>query len=254
MRNSMSGVTGGGGLSGGSSSGGRVLILVVGVGVKLLPALPSATLRRAVFAVVVALVITCLYVAVEVLTGQALARFVYNHIAFLHPRPNKHIQIESGWVTYIGPWVMNRNIGALNLLLWPGLLCLAAVRRDRLTTLVATGAIVAATLLGTLASAHESSQIALVLSGLVFLLARMHLPAARTVVLAGWLAAILAMLPVVVLAYQGGLHQNARIPDTARARIIIWNFTAHKFLERPILGVGANASPAGSRCRRIFRY
>ena len=62
--------------------------------------------------------------------------------------------------------------------------------------------------------------------------------------LAGWTAAVLAVLPAATLAYKGGLHENAKIPDTGQARIILWNFTAHKFLERPLLGVGAFATHA----------
>ena len=75
-----------------------------------------------------------------------------------------------------------------------------------------------------------------------FCLARWSLPVARKVVLAGWLAAALGMLPVVLMAHKADLHSNQSIPETGRARIILWNFTANKFLERPLLGVGANAT------------
>ena len=202
---------------------------------------------RTLQAVAVVVVLGSLFAAIEVWTGAAIMRFVYNTIPFMNPGPNKHVIHDKGLVVHIGPYVMNRNLGALNILLWPALLCIVAVgqSRGRFTPKqAAVPAIVlfAATSAATMPSQHESSQIAIILSAVVFLLAHWSLSVGRGVVLTGWIVAVLGMLPMVAMAHKAELHRNPLIPDTGQARIILWNFTAHKFLERPLLGVGANAT------------
>jgi O-Antigen ligase len=222
-----------------------LLVLMAAVGVRLLPASGEPLRTRMLIAIAVLSLLGAVFVALEVWRGQAIMRFLYNAVPFLHPGPNKHVTLDKGIVTAIGPWVMNRNVGALNMLLWPALLCIFALGRvagpwhgrhvgPAIALVVATGT-------ATILSQHESSQIAIILSAGVFLLARLSLPLARAVVLAGWLCAVLAMLPVVVAAHKSGLHESRYIPETGQARIILWNFTATKFLERPAFGFGAYA-------------
>ena len=231
-----------------------LLVLMAAIGVQLWAASDDEFRIRLLKFVAVAVVLGSVFAAIEVWTGTAITRFVYNTVPFMNPGPNKHMVHDKGLVVHIGPYVMNRNLGALNMLLWPALLCvivLGQVRgvlgqdRGRFTpkqAAILAIVLFAATLAATLPSEHESSQIAIVLATVIFLLAHWSLSVARNVVLTGWIVAVLGMLPVVALAHHADLHRNRMIPDTGQARIILWNFTAHKFLERPLLGVGANAT------------
>lgn len=222
-----------------------MVILTVLLASLLIPALPASAVDRAVTAVVVAAVLASLYLVHEIWRGQSIARFIQNTVPGLHPGASKHVTLDNGAVAAIGPWVMNRNMGAMTLLLWPAVLCtLAAFSKpdQRLVRIGLVALLVVAAFGAAMKSWHESSQIALVVSAVVLLIGRLHPPAARAVVLAGWIAAVLAMLPVALLAHKAGLHENQSIQDTGQARIILWNFTANKYLERPLLGVGANAT------------
>ena len=226
-----------------------LLVLMTALGVRLWSLLDRRTCDRLLATIAALTILGSVFLAIEVWSVQAISRFAYNWVPFLDPGPNKHMTHAGGRVTAIGPWVLNRNVGAFHLLLWPALSCMfaLAVRRARTSSakrLHAAGlaVVLVATLLATMRSEHETSQIAMVVSGVVYLIARLHLPTARIVVLAGWLAANLAMLPVVAVAHKAGLHENRLVPLTGQARIILWNFTAQKFLERPLAGVGANAT------------
>lgn len=225
-----------------------VLVLTAAVSVRIWRTIEYGLRTRLLVAVAVSIVLGASFVAHEVLRDQAITRFLFSNVPLLYPKPSKHVTLEDGIVTFIGPWVMNRNVGALNLLMWPALLCIAALGwswgQGRRRSYLLAAAVFIATLLATMPSRHESSQIAIVLSTVVFVIARLHLPAARAIVLAGWLAATLTMLPVAVLAHKAGLHESRLLPDTGQARIILWNFTAGKYLERPLLGVGAHATRA----------
>jgi O-antigen ligase len=218
-----------------------LLILTVSLAIRHARTASTDMLHRAAWGVAIALVLASIFVLLEVVRHQAIARFLYNNVPYLNPGPNKHMTFENGSLRAIGSWVMNRHIGALNLILWPGLMCLLAVWRDWRGR-AAAALIVLAVLVASMASVHESSQIAIVVAAVVFLVAKIHLPAGRSLVLAGWLVAVLAMLPVVVLAHKAGLQTYKKIPDSGQARIILWNFTAHKYTERPIFGVGASAT------------
>ena len=52
------------------------------------------------------------------------------------------------------------------------------------------------------------------------------------------------MIPLDFLAFKAELHQADWLPKSARARIIIWEYTAERVLENPVLGIGANSTPA----------
>lgn len=219
-----------------------MLVLSTAVASRLVPLMPAEARTRAARAVAAGCALGCAYVTWEVLRNQELGRLVFNSVSWLHPGPSKHVTLENGAVVAIGPWVMNRNVGALNLLLWPSLACLLLAGLKRGTAAALAVLLVAATALASMRSWHESSQIAIVMACGVFAVARLHLPAGRILVLAGWTAAALAMLPFVMLVHKAGLHTATSIPESGQARIILWNFTATKYLEKPIVGVGASAT------------
>jgi len=52
------------------------------------------------------------------------------------------------------------------------------------------------------------------------------------------------VIPLDRLAYQQGLHLVSCLPSSARARVIIWQYTAERALEHPWIGIGVNSTPA----------
>jgi O-antigen ligase len=59
-----------------------------------------------------------------------------------------------------------------------------------------------------------------------------------------WCLGFVLILPSAFLAYKADLHLATWVPKSARARMIIWEFTAERVLERPWHGIGAGSTPA----------
>jgi len=59
-----------------------------------------------------------------------------------------------------------------------------------------------------------------------------------------WCLGFVLVLPLDFLAYNSGVHQVKWLPGSFRARVIIWEYTAERVLERPWIGIGADSTPA----------
>jgi O-antigen ligase len=135
----------------------------------------------------------------------------------------------------------NPNVTILTLQLWPGLLVLTGLDKlpRRVLVLALFFLIVAIPIL---LSQHDSSQLALLLSPVAFLLAwycrRFFIPALAVL----WCACFLLVIPLDLTAYRASLHQVAWLPSSYRARIIIWDETAEQFFAHPWLGVGTRST------------
>ena len=127
--------------------------------------------------------------------------------------------------------------------LWPALLALSAFAgRARRATWI--GLLVVAISIPILLSDRMSSQLALVSSLIVFSLACIWRRRVVHVLAALWCLGFVLILPAAFLAYKADLHLASWVPKSARARMIIWEFTAERVLERPWLGIGAGSTPA----------
>ena len=185
--------------------------------------------------------IGALFIAIEIATEQSLARLALNTFEFLRPDSQKHHSITNGEITAIGIYDRNRSVAMLNLLFWPAAAVWSAFAPNgwRWPAYVAATGCLA---LATFGSAHESSKVALVVGIAVFLLCWLNLLLGRAVVLAAWTVACLLAVPIASGLYEAGLHKAEWLPRTARARVILWGYTAERYWERPILGVGVNST------------
>jgi len=125
--------------------------------------------------------------------------------------------------------------------LWPGLLVLSALKGIRRRPLM-IALFFLALAVPILISEHDSSLIALLGSILVLVLAR-QLPRLTTRALAAiWCLGFVLVLPVNFLAYNAELHLAEPLPDSYKARVIIWEYTSERVLERPWLGIGMDST------------
>jgi O-antigen ligase len=74
----------------------------------------------------------------------------------------------------------------------------------------------------------------------VFALASVSLPWTKRLITAVWLMLCLAVVPLAIMAHRIDMQDAGWLEESARQRVIIWNYTAEKTLDAPILGVGAN--------------
>jgi O-antigen ligase len=202
--------------------------------------LDDAALARLGRAVLVGVGIGALFLLVEVLSEQWIKRTVFNLLPGIRLDP-KHVVVNQGKVTAIGPYVLNRSFAVLCLALWPALL----IMRTRLAPswrLPAVVALAVVTAAGVFRSEHETSMLALLFAAAAFagmaLLPRLM----RPLIVAGWVVATVLVVPIAAASYAAGLQQATWIPETGRNRVVLWGVTAAKVIEAPLLGVGVAAT------------
>jgi O-Antigen ligase len=206
---------------------------------------PEGYARLLAQAFLIGFAIGGLWVMIEVVTHSGLERWLRNHIAAWRPRAStKHILVEDGHVTVIGSYLMNRAVAVLNLLMWPALLLIATWPAANRVRLLTGGTVLLMVAAATFPSQHESSQIAFILSALILLASRYVPRIGKPLVAAGWSAAVLLVVPAALLAHQAGLAHIRALPQSAQARIVLWNYTAHEVLKHPIRGVGVDSTKA----------
>ena len=92
-------------------------------------------------------------------------------------------------------------------------------------------------------SEHDSSQVALLASSLLVILAWQWRRSVVRALAILWCAAFVLVIPASFAAYQSGLHYATWLPPSARARVILWEYTAEQTLTNPLLGVGVESTP-----------
>jgi O-antigen ligase len=213
--------------------------LVVFAASVAIPTLDADQVRRASQAFVAGALCAAGFVAIELLTDGAITRATMNTFPSFRPERAKHVTIHHDRVTKINLSEFNQDIAILALLLWPGLLALRALPSPRRKLLNVLFFLVPIAI-----SEHDSSQVGLVASLLVLLLAWVSPRAVVRGLAIAWCLGFVLVIPLDFLAFKADLHQAKWLPMSARARIIIWEYTAERVLEKPWLGIGADSTPA----------
>ncbi len=216
--------------------------------VAAIPDCEEAELRRAALAFALGTFCGALFVLFEIATDAAATRLLLNNVALLKPSSFKHMTAVHGRITRIHLSELNQNVAIVTLCLWSGLLALSGVE-SKVRRLAASAALFALIAAAIVFSDHQSSQLALLFSVPVFVLARRWPGQVLRTLAALWCLGFVLVLPADFLAYRADLHLAPWMPDSFKARIIIWEFTAERVLDHPLLGVGATSTPALSQSR-----
>ena len=196
--------------------------------------------HRAAMAFVAGASLGTLFLLVEFMTDGAITRFAMNTIPAIRPDKAKRLVISDSVVTGLNMSKFDQNVTFVMLHLWPGLLMLRALASPRCAPMMALFFGMTATAI--LFSEQSSSQVALLGSAVVFILAwKWHHVTIRGLAVA-WCLAFALVLPLNFLAYDAGLHLSESLPSSFKARIIIWEFTSERTLEHPWLGTGVNST------------
>ena len=202
--------------------------------------LESDEARRLRLGLLIAIGVGAVFLAIETPLGQPIRRAAISLLPFLRPAP-KHIVVSNGWVDAIHLYTLNRNLAVLNLVLWAAMLMLRASLPTGRMRLAAV-ALLAMSALAMFTSEHETSMISIVAGCLVFLGMLVAAPVMRALVLAGWIAATMFVVPLAAISHDAGLHRAEWMPGTARNRIVLWSVTARKMTESPIFGIGIGST------------
>ncbi len=183
------------------------------------------------------------FVLVELLSNGMLTRFLINWVSLFRPDRFKHMKVSDGFVKRINISEFNQHVAVLAFQLWAGLLAIFALERGRRRTIIAL--LYFFTLAVPIAvSKHDSSQVGIVAGAAVLALAWTWPRQVIAGLAAIWCLGFLLVLPLDFLAFRAELHQADWLPRSARARIIIWEYTAEQVLHGPIIGIGADSTPA----------
>jgi hypothetical protein len=191
--------------------------------------------------VCIGLLLGLLYLLIELLTDQSIKLWLYRAIR-LGPEdlnPRSFFKWDGRSLMAISKDDVTRSIAPAVLFLWPTLMIIRGAWPTPWRTAGGLFLVLLATVV-VMISWHESSKLALVAGLGAFMLSWLSARWAARLLLVGWVCTCMAVVPAALLAHRLHLHQASWLQDSARHRIIIWNFTAEKTLESPWLGVGAN--------------
>lgn len=185
---------------------------------------------------VAGLIFGLLFLLFEIVSHQSIKLWLYT--TFDVPpswlRPPAFFRWNDGKLVEILPVDLTRNIAPLTLTIWAGLL----VANSRWSRTAARVLFVLAFVV-IMMSEHETSKVAIIWSGLVYLLARRNLAWSQNLLRVSWVMACLAAIPLTLTLHRLDLHNSPTLPQSLRHRIIIWNHTAEETLKAPLLGIGA---------------
>jgi hypothetical protein len=201
--------------------------------------LPKTLIQRAAIAFVVGAFVGAVYLVFELLTNASMMRIALNSIDLLQ-RNAKHMTIAHGEVTKIKNSVLNRNAAIVMFNLWPGLLILKNFKNAIVLSIVFSTLTATAVLM----SEHDSSQVALISSPLIFLCAKLWPRVTVRALAVAWCLAFVLIFPTVFMAYKADLHSAPWLPMSARHRVIIWEYTAERVPYHFWGGIGTASTPA----------
>lgn len=217
------------------------LTLVANVFVTSLGRTTGAELRAVTRGLVAAMIAAGAILAFEAFTVRLIERSVFS----LQPEQvltaHKHVRFENGVVTWVSEAEANRRNAVFFLLLIPAFAALY-VERARAFARPAAVALGLISLVLAVFTEHQSSQSAVIVAAAVLGLAWLLPKLVRPAVTLGWVALVTLCVPLALMAFNADIHRSDSLFSTAQQRIVIWSYTAEKWLERPILGVGASAT------------
>jgi O-antigen ligase len=221
--------------------------LLFGVAVLTLAASRSVTewewegLRRAGLAFAAGALLGALYVLFAFLTDDAIARAAERWWASLG-LGHGHAP-DARELARFRPGDLRTHVQMVLINFWPALLMLSMVPgKSRRPAVLALYVIAVA--IPIFISERASSQLAFGVSAFFFIFAWLWRDAAPRVLAALWCLGFVVILPAAFAAYNAGWHMAHWLPNSARARVIIWEYTAERVLEAPWLGIGADSTEA----------
>ncbi len=187
------------------------------------------------------LLIGAVYLSIEAVTSRGISKFLFTHMPWLQTGYEKHLRIRKGHIVNISDANINRVTAVFSLFLWPALFTVYTSLSGRFKT-AALAILGLSGLILMMFSRHQTSQLAILTSGIVFGLAWYAPVAARRLVAAGWVAVTALVVPLSLAAYSHQLQLSPELFNTAKARVIIWGYTAEQVLQHPMIGIGTNAT------------
>lgn len=219
-----------------------LIVLFAHAGARSIEALDDDAANAFGIGLVIAMVVMGGLLAFEIWSSKALLRALADVFTSLQ-RPGKHMVVRGGEVVAISDAEINRRVCVFMLLLVSSLVAARNLVGGGAGKALAVVLAIEAAMIA-VATEHQSSQLALLAGGAVLALHFVSPRASLVVVACGWIVATLLVVPIVAAAYGMGLSRDERLPFSFRERVSLWGWQAEQVRLRPLLGAGANTTPA----------
>ncbi len=187
--------------------------------------------------VLIGFLIGGLYTAFETISQEGLTRFTLTYLPFIDHSGGKHVIVENGTAIRMSGAHMTRVSFEFALFLCPAILATLATTRGALK-LVCLAAIAAFSVVVILWSRSQTAQLVVILTFITLAFTLFFRNFARIAIAAGFALLVLFIVPIALGLFAAEVHKDPDLFRSARARVVIWDYTAKRVLEHPILGVG----------------
>lgn len=180
-----------------------------------------------------------LYLFIEITMADFIGRAALTYLPELDRGVGKHAKMTGGVITAVSGAHMSRVSAVLCLMWCPAVLAaLLYLKGIAKWAVLGIAAAIAITILLHGHSHSQTAELALFV-GLVFLaIATISVPLARWLAGASFAGLLFLIVPLSLGMYAFKLHENPDLFKSGRARVVIWNYTAERILENPVLGIG----------------
>jgi O-antigen ligase len=184
-----------------------------------------------------------LFVCFEIWMRQAFVRAILTYFPELERGLGKHGGIRNGEVLWMTGGISNRSAAVFCLLWSPAVLAARLYTEGR----VRGAAYLAILLFSIVVMFHpnaesQSAQLVIAVALIALVLAYFAPGLSYRVWNVAFAALLFLVIPLALGLFAADVHKNPNLFASGRARVIIWNFTAERYLENPILGVGTNST------------
>lgn len=202
---------------------------------------PQRSLQMAATAFLLGVSVGAAIILFEIATDRFLTLSAYKFLPITQPGSLKEFLVENGEIMRIPAAEINHNVAVMLIALWPALLCAMTRFHGRARWLCA-GGLFFAMLAALFLSEHDSSKAGLVLSVLVFAIARPLPDLTRKAVWLGWCLAFVLVIPLATSAYKADWHKADWLPFSAQARVTLWAYTTEQIPDAPLFGIGGSST------------
>jgi O-antigen ligase len=202
----------------------------------------GAVVRAMAIGLVVGVVAGGGVLCVEAFTGQGIRRMLMAFVPALWPASHHMVVLADG-STILQPHLINKSLALLTLLFWPAAMVIVRLglsKWQQVCLLIALTAGIAAIL----GANHATSKIAFVGALAAYGAYRLYPMIARRLVVAGWVVAVVLVVPLASLAFTHELYRAAWLAPSAQHRVIIWGYTSEQIGKAPFLGAGVATARA----------
>jgi O-antigen ligase len=180
------------------------------------------------------------YICFEAFSGQWVHRMLVPWQPWLRPEA-RHLFVDAHGVERFYLHLLNLNIAALSMLLWPAMLAIKALKpAQSANRLLHLGLLPA--LLSVLRAEHITSKLALLGSLGIYLLYQVRPAVARGLTITCWVTATMLIVPIVATLYAQKLYTSPWLFRSAQERVVFWGYTSEQVAKAPLLGVGIAAT------------